>query len=226
MTPAAPTPGTAVSGPGTLTDAIYRSSLDPARRALIDQHYAWLTNPNAVAYNPALAKQLLTAAQLSGLPIDTQIMLWGWSAATTMQIRQNDGYAYVPPNGAPNINVGPGLPPPVGELSNYPSSMPAGWIKVSTDAVDYPAYVAPADPIVAVTYSVGPFEFSQMGSDGLMHYYFGLGPNQKPPVGTRVLQDGLTFQATEVASQFMIGTGAAMLMFVLVPAATGTPAGS
>lgn len=186
-----------------LTDQIYRASLDLARGALIDQHYAWLTNSNAVAYNPALAKQLLTAAQLSGLPIDTQIMLWGWSAPMTMQIRENNGYAYVPPNGAPNINVGPGLPPPVGEVSNYPGSMPAGWIKVSTDAADYPAYVAPTAPVSPTIWQVNlaemlswteaPTLVNGVMTPGQTQYYFAPVAGQSPSIGQPCNFEGSAF---------------------------------
>lgn len=197
------TPTPSPTGPGTLTDAIYRASLDPARGALIDQHYSWLTNSNATAYNPALAKQLLTAAQLSGLPIDTEIMLWGWSAPMTMLIRQNNGYAWVPPNGTPNINVGPGLPPPVGEVSNYPSSMPPGWIKVSTAAADYPAYVPPAAPVVPITWTPdltnmlswteAPSLSNGVLTPGKTQYYFGIVAGQSPSIGTPCNFDGSAF---------------------------------
>ena len=44
----------------------------------------------------------------TGLPIDTQCVLWAWGPPITMAVRQNDGYSWVPSYGMANINVAPG----------------------------------------------------------------------------------------------------------------------
>src|SRR5665213_2710911 len=106
----------------TLTDEIYLASLEPARANLITNQYHVLVDPSAlvgpVTYNPVAAAGLLADALATGKPVDMQIMLWGWSATMTMLIRKNDGYAYVPAYGQPNINIAPGLSMP-GVPSNY-----------------------------------------------------------------------------------------------------------
>jgi hypothetical protein len=67
-----------------------------------------------------------------GYTIDTQIMVWNWDPQMTMQVRENQGYAWVPSFGQSNIPIGPGLSMP-GDPNTYsPNSPPAGSIPVST----------------------------------------------------------------------------------------------
>lgn len=76
--------------------------------------------------------QLALQLANEGYSIDTQIMVWGWDPQMTMQIRENQGYAWVPSYGSSNIPVGPGLSVP-GESTTYnPASPPPGAIIVST----------------------------------------------------------------------------------------------
>lgn len=152
----------------TLTSAEYYASLHPALLALCKGAtsgpfagvpYAWLVDPSYINYGIAsrtAAVTLLNAAKATGLPIDTQIMIWNWDPQQTMELRQINGYQWVPNYGGTNINIAPGLSMP-GVLSNYPSSMPAGWIKVSTESADYPPYVFPTTSM-PVKIPVGPQE--------------------------------------------------------------------
>ena len=76
--------------------------------------------------------QLALQLANEGYSIDTQIMVWGWDPQMTMQVRENQGYSWVPSYGSANIPVGPGLSVP-GESTTYdPSSPPPGAIIVST----------------------------------------------------------------------------------------------
>ena len=68
----------------------------------------------------------------SGLSIDTQIMVWNWDPQMTMQVRENQGYAWVPSFGQSNIPIGPGLSMPGDPGSYSPNSPPPGSIPVST----------------------------------------------------------------------------------------------
>jgi hypothetical protein len=211
-----------------LTDEIYRASLDPARLALItgsptgpfaNLSYAALTAPGwATKESLAAGAALLAAAQLTGLPIDTQLMLWGWSAPMIMQVRLNNGYAYVPPYGTANVDIAPGLSV-LGQSSNYPASMPAGWIKVSVDAADYPAYVPPIPvttpppiwtPVMSeVLSAVDP-------TTGTMHYYFGLSSGQNPAYGTTCTFNGLNFVCAPYQGQSFFGmTSGVLKMWML-----------
>jgi len=97
----------------------------------------WDAQPAAVQalrYMPDGQAKDDLALQLAneGYSIDTQIMVWGWDPQMTMQIRENQGYSWVPSYGSANIPVGPGLSMP-GESDTYdPSSPPPGAIIVST----------------------------------------------------------------------------------------------
>jgi hypothetical protein len=67
-----------------------------------------------------------------GYPVDTQIMVWNWDPQMTMQVRENQGYAWVPSFGQSNVPIGPGLSMPGVPNSYSPNSPPAGSIPVST----------------------------------------------------------------------------------------------
>ncbi len=67
-----------------------------------------------------------------GYSVDTQIMVWNWDPQMTMQVRENQGYAWVPSFGQSNVPIGPGLSMPGVPNSYSPNSPPAGSIPVST----------------------------------------------------------------------------------------------
>jgi hypothetical protein len=97
----------------------------------------WAQQPAAVQVLRGMpdddAKEKL-ALQLAnqGYSIDTQIMVWNWDPQMTMQVRENQGYAWVPSFGQSNIPIGPGLSMPGVPNSYSPNSPPAGSIQVST----------------------------------------------------------------------------------------------
>jgi hypothetical protein len=247
MTPASP-----ATGPGTLTQSIYEASLPPAVLALLTGAatgayagfpYSYLTDPGwydsrtGLKYGTAslaAAAALLTAAQLSGFPIDYICQMSGWSAPIVMLERENNGYAWVPPYGTPNVNVGPGLPPPAGEVSNYPATMPSGWIKVSTDAVDYPAYAAPAvatpptvwtpNLSVMLSWTEAPAISNGVVTPGITQYYFGIVGGQNPLIGTPCNYQGSAFVCAYYPNAEAIG--GQIKMWLLVGAASASPSGS
>lgn len=194
----------------------YLASLDPARAALITQQYHQLIDSSMTLYNPILAKSLLNNALLSGLPIDFMIMMNGWDALTTMSVRINDGYDYVPAYGQPNINVAPGLSMP-GVPSNYQVVPPAGSIKVSINPVDYPPFNPPSIPVPTAPITVGPFELSGIGSDGLFHYYFGVNGGDTSRVGTVVNFDGQNYVKIALINNSPMGNGTQMILWQLMP---------
>ena len=97
----------------------------------------WAAQPAAVQVlrgmpdNEAKDKLALSLAG-QGYQIDTQIMVWNWDPQMTMQVRANQGYAWVPSFGQSNIPVGPGVSDPFEPVSYNPASPPPGSIKVST----------------------------------------------------------------------------------------------
>jgi hypothetical protein len=97
----------------------------------------WAQQPAAVQVLRGMpddnAKEKLALSLANhGYAIDTQIMVWNWDPQMTMQVRENQGYSWVPSFGQSNVPIGPGLSMP-GEPNSYsPNSPPAGSIQVST----------------------------------------------------------------------------------------------
>jgi hypothetical protein len=116
--PAGSTASTTATPPATEEDA-YWAMQPPAVQALRN-----ITDETA---RGTLAKQLAD----EGYTIDVPIMVWQWDPLTTMTIRQNSGYTWVPSANqaalpsCPNCDV-PGLTP------YDPNNPPAGSITVST----------------------------------------------------------------------------------------------
>lgn len=97
----------------------------------------WAAQPAAVQAlrnmpdSEAKDKLALSLAN-QGYSIDTQIMVWGWDPQMTMQVRENQGYSWVPSYGQSNIPIGPGLSMPGVPSSYSPNSPPPGSIGVTT----------------------------------------------------------------------------------------------
>lgn len=122
----------------------------------------WASQPPAVqALRNAGANRLMLAVQLAqaGYLIDEDIMVWGWDPGQQMARRVELGLPYVPslllqPLGATPGYAYPGITPGAGQLP-FPSSMPAGWMRVSVALSDYPSFDPPAPPKTPV-YTLGP----------------------------------------------------------------------
>lgn len=67
--------------------------------------------------------QLATSLSNQGYAIDNQIMVMGWDPQTTMMLRQDYGYSWVPSYGQAN---------PLAAGGSNPASAPAGSVEVST----------------------------------------------------------------------------------------------
>jgi hypothetical protein len=97
----------------------------------------WAQQPAAVQVlrgmpdDDAKEKLALSLAN-QGYSIDTQIMVWNWDPQMTMQVRENQGYSWVPSFGQSNVPIGPGLSMPGVPNSYSPNSPPPGSIQVST----------------------------------------------------------------------------------------------
>jgi len=97
----------------------------------------WAAQPAAVQVlrgmpdDDAKEKLALNLAN-QGYAIDTQIMVWNWDPQMTMQVRENQGYAWVPSFGQSNIPIGPGLSMPGVPNTYNPDSPPPGSIPVTT----------------------------------------------------------------------------------------------
>jgi hypothetical protein len=122
--------------PPAPADASTTDTTPPATPPTTEEDAYWAMQPPAVqalrnisdeTARGALAKQLAD----QGYTIDVPIMVWKWDPLTTMTIRQNSGYTWVPSGdqaalpSCPNCDV-PGLTP------YDPNHPPPGSIIVST----------------------------------------------------------------------------------------------
>lgn len=121
-----------------LTTEIYWASKSPAINAARQADGA----DKAAAFYAIAASVMSKPAGSVGQGdlVDVPIMVWGWDPVLTMQLRQQDGYTWVPSALAPPVQVAPGIVQ-AGRLtySTTPPNPPYD-IKVSLDAVDYPVY--------------------------------------------------------------------------------------
>jgi hypothetical protein len=164
----------------TLTPDIYWAHQPPAVRALRN------LDPQQVGIQ---AKQLAD----NNYVIDVPIMVYQWDPVTVMGLRKVWGYSWVPSGNQANVPVVPGLVVP-GLPSYDPTKPPAGSIKVSIDAVDYPSFdPPPPPPPPPSTALVGPRIWANV-------YTFGPGAkdsrgNLLVNDGQQVTQDGITYVA-------------------------------
>jgi hypothetical protein len=97
----------------------------------------WATQPaevQALMYASSEAKRTELAHELAdqGFLIDVPIMVWGWDPLSTMVVRRNQGYTWVPSANQDPVKVAPGVNFP--GLPGYdPKNPPAGSIAVTTD---------------------------------------------------------------------------------------------
>jgi hypothetical protein len=96
----------------------------------------WAMQPPAVQAlqnisDPANRVAAATTLAQQGYTIDVPIMAWGWNPLTTMQIRQADGYTWVPSGLQQPLTSGPGFPG-VGAPNYDPNLPPPGSILVTT----------------------------------------------------------------------------------------------
>jgi hypothetical protein len=126
----------------TRTPAAFADTVDGAaalapKKPLTAAQAYWAMQPpevQALQNEPDPVSRVAQATKLAeqGFAIDVPIMVWGWNPLTTMQIRQADGYTWVPSGLQQPIAATPGFQ--VAGFANYdPNSPPPGSIKVTTD---------------------------------------------------------------------------------------------
>jgi hypothetical protein len=117
---------------GTTSGAESTPEAAPPPAESFDQAY-WASQPPAVQqlqYMQDSTQRAQVASQLEqqGYSIDEPIMVWGWDPQITTQLRQADGYTWVPSAQQQPVEVAPGLT--FGGASYNPSSPPPGSITV------------------------------------------------------------------------------------------------
>lgn len=159
----------------TLTDDIYWDAQPHPVQALRNMPVAIAGDRDTAAMK--LAQQ--------GFAIDVPIMAWGWSPVCVMCERIQYGYTWTPTALQSPILLPPGLSFP-GLPSYDPNHPPAGSIKVSVNAADYPAVDPPVPPPPpTATNVVGPHNFGK-------YYYPGPGAIGLTD-GTQVTQNGVPY---------------------------------
>jgi len=134
----APVAATAVAASSAVTAAASTAatavaSAPTASPASFDDQY-WSKQPPAVQQlrniqDQGQRTQLGEQLASEGYTIDVPIMVWGWDASTTTQLRQSYGYTWVPSALQPSVESAPGLTDP--GLTPYdPKHPPAGSIAV------------------------------------------------------------------------------------------------
>lgn len=119
----------------------------------------WASQPGEVQvlmYITTEAKRLEKAHELAdqGFLIDVPIMVWGWDPLSTMVVRRNQGYTWVPSAKQEPVRVAPGVNFP--GLPGYdPKNPPPGSIKVTTEwargfekTSPWPVEEEPGKPII------------------------------------------------------------------------------
>jgi hypothetical protein len=136
---AAPPPLVTAKAPAVVTKpAAQLPGPQPVSGGAISEGDAyWNAQPAAVQAlrdmpDDAAKEKLALKLANQGYSIDTQIMVWGWDPQMTMQVRENQGYSWVPSYGQSNVPVGPGISDPYEPVSYNPASPPPGSIQVST----------------------------------------------------------------------------------------------
>ena len=79
--------------------------------------------------NEAQRQQLASQLAQEGYSIDVPVMVWGWDAGITTQLRETAGYTWVPSALQANVTEAPGLNTP-GFTAYNPSNPPSGSILV------------------------------------------------------------------------------------------------
>jgi hypothetical protein len=125
--------GLVISYPGTTSGAIAEGKGSSQPPVSFDDAY-WAKQPAAVQQlrniqDPVQKTELATQLAQQGYSIDVPIMVWGWDPQIATEIRQSDGYTWVPSALQQPVEVAPGLT--VAGLPTYdPAHPPAGSIPV------------------------------------------------------------------------------------------------
>jgi len=124
---------------GPVTVSASASTAAPAASAapVTEADAYWAEQPAAVQAlrnmpEGAAKDQLALSLANEGYSIDNEIMVQGWDPQTTMMLRQDYGYSWVPSYGQAAITVAPGVTDPFATSTYNPASPPAGSIQVST----------------------------------------------------------------------------------------------
>jgi hypothetical protein len=128
--------------------------------------------------------QRAAALATQGFVVDVPIMVWGWDPYLVMTLRSEFGYTWVPSALQPNVATPAGATKP-GAVSYDPAHPPAGSIKVSTSATDFP----PVQPPAAIPQ---PSSGNPVGLQSIGNFYVSL-PGDNYPDGAKFTDSRGTF---------------------------------
>jgi hypothetical protein len=118
---------------GTTSASTATSNPVPTSEQAFDNAY-WAEQPAAVQQlryitNPAEKTEVATQLAQQGYSIDVPIMVWGWDPQYTTELRQSEGYTWVPSALQQPIELAPGLQQGAQPAYN-PATPPPGSISV------------------------------------------------------------------------------------------------
>ena len=160
----------------------------------------YASQPSGLQQLPVSTGEAQTFAG-AGFIIDVPIMVWGYDPWTTMKIRQDNGMTWVPsalqlPLGDPRGFALPNVTPLPGQQA-YPSTPPAGSIKVRTNPADFPTF-GPATPVPP---SQTPASADFVGPEAIGNLYLVL-PGDPTANGQKVTDSRGTFLKVSVQTPF------------------------
>ena len=129
---AAPSGFSALASSTSSTESVVSTASKAGPQSATDAY--WAKQPAAVQQLRQIddsGQRAMMAAQLSaeGYSIDVPVMVWGWDAGKTTQLRQGFGYTWVPSAMQAPVSVAPGISG--GPFTPYdPAHPPAGSISV------------------------------------------------------------------------------------------------
>lgn len=121
---------------GKVPDRFGVKQLANGKRVTNEYEAYWASQPAEIqplmyANTEALRQKMGHEYADAGFIIDVPIMVWGWDPLSTMIVRKNQGYTWVPSANMPPVAVQPGITFP--GLPTYdPKVIPAGGIPVTT----------------------------------------------------------------------------------------------
>lgn len=122
-----------ISYPTTTSPTATGEQTAAQSQAAFDDAY-WAKQPAAVQQlrniqDPGQKQQVATELAQQGYTIDVPIMVWGWDPQIATQLRQSQGYTWVPSALQQPVEMAPGLT--VAGMPSYdPAHPPAGSIQV------------------------------------------------------------------------------------------------
>ena len=178
-----------------------QTEYDTAYKAAIPANIVEVMNmPMSNSQEITARQNAFVALAQNGYIIDNDIMVWGWDPFTTMSLRVQYGYTWVPSLLQSNIQEAPGISSP-GLIPYNSANPPAGSIIISNFWPTPPPPIQPAQPPAAPT----TLSLGISMAPNFPGYYQMVNDSSSIPVGTDIVLNGHTY-VKQVLSVTPFGT--------------------